>query len=185
MKRIILTLAALLCFAGFSQAQTSAQSQFLQEAWNDVTASTNFALVAFYGRGLTGNKSVAGADYIYNLTHNEKANAAILIGGDFLWAKGTNDANVVRGGLNISYKLYPFQQFGLTNFYGTVYLFDTIASPIHSDLVGNVAGTGLDFKWNVWKALDVHIGGMYANRSGQGRWDGNYLAAETGLSWKF
>jgi hypothetical protein len=185
LSRIILWTASGLLLIAVKQA--SAQSSIFQEGWDAFTSSTNFAVIGFYGRSTTGNKSVAGGDYIYNLTKNQTVNAGLVLGGDFLWAKGTNDANVVRGGLNLGAKIYPFKQFGATNFYGTVFIFDTIASPINASdgAVGNVVGTGVDFKWNVWKRLDVHIGGFYDNRTGQGRWNGNYGNAEAGLSWAF
>jgi hypothetical protein len=184
--RLILTIAAgLLLVAAPNVVRGQTKTGLMQEAWDTFATSTNFAVIGFYGRGLTGNKNVAGGDYIYNLTHNETANAALILGGDFLWARGTNNANVVRGGLNLGAKIYPLKQFGYTNFYTTVFAFDTIASPVNASdgTIGNVIGTGADFKWRLWKRLDFHIGGFYDNRVGQGRWDGNYLNADAGLSW--
>lgn len=184
MRKLLLTFGAV-----FAAAATSTQAQVnpLQSVWDELTVSTNFALVGFYGRGLEGNKSVAGGDYVYNLSHNPTANAALVIGGDFLWAKGTNDANSIRGGLNLNAKIYPLKNFGVTNFYGTVFGFDTIANPVNNPgaPIGNVVGTGVDFKWNIYKAIDWHIGGFYSNRTGQGRWNGNYANIMTAFSWKF
>ena len=163
-------------------------SHSLQELWDVTAGSTNSAVVFGGGRGLTGNKNFAFANYLYNLNQN----AGLLLGYDYLFsnAKGMgSSANVLKGGFNLQASLYPLKRFGYTNFMVTPFAALVIATPVSGNQnnggIGQIALTGIDwespaigFLWGT----RAHLGGFYENRTGQGAWNGNYLGLHAAFS---
>ena len=145
----------------------------LQEGWDALTTGTNFAFVAGAGRGLVGNKTVYFGDMFYNLNQN----AALVLGGDVLHAPGINNANIVKGGLQLQAAFYPFPsvmpKLKVTPFAG--YL---VATPTGGNQnnggIGAIAYTGVDWHYEFATSWFFHVGMVYQNRTGEGTFDGNY-----------
>lgn len=142
----------------------------LQEIYDSVTISTNYAVVVGGARSTTGSKNVAFADYCYNFSQN----VGLLIGYDYCWSKGqVSTANLVRGGINLQANLYPLKQFGFTNFMVTPFGSAAVASG--NGTVGNILSTGAKTILATWKGFTVNLGVIYEKRSNEGYWNGSYV----------
>lgn len=162
----------------------SPYSGFLQSVWDAAVTTTNAAIVAGGGHSLKGKNTMAFGAYFYNMNNN----AALMLAYDDIWSGPKHQASVLRGGIRLNERLYPFQKFGITGFYTTLYAFDAVATPLNGTSnnggLANVAGTGADFNWDLYQhKLLLHLGAFYENRSGQGWADGNYLGGYAGLSY--
>ena len=157
----------------------------LQELYDAALGSTNYAVAFGAGRGLTGNKNIAFADYLYNMN----ANAALMIGFDYLKCNQANTpsstANIVKGGLQLNADIYPLKNYGFPTFKVTPFAGYCVASPTagqNNGGVGAIAFTGIDMHTVIGKGWDFHYGAMYENRTGQGIFDGNYILLELAFS---
>ncbi len=88
----------------------------LQQIYDSVAVSTNYALAFGGGRSTTGNKNLGFADYVYNVSQN----VGLVVGYDYLWTAKkygiASQANLIKGGISFSALIYPLKNFGLTNF---------------------------------------------------------------------
>ncbi|MDE2105576.1 MAG: hypothetical protein KGL39_50585 [Patescibacteria group bacterium] len=202
-KTVAVALLVGLLMLGTAQAQTSAPSSgsvsnalppitigtgpaglSVQGLFDTFIASTNAAFTAGGGRGLTGNKNLFFADYLYKFN----ANAGLLLGYDHLWGSGQSQDNVVKGGLNLQATLIPFKSFGLTNFVVQPFAAYLVATPTggpNSGGIGAIAVGGVDYKYALTTAMSLDMGVLFENRTGQGYWDGNYVALEGAFRWGF
>ena len=163
-------------------------SHSLQDLLDVTAGSTNGAVILGGGRGLTGNKNFAFVDYLYNMN----ANAGLVIGYDYLFSNDKRmwspSANVVKGGLNLQADIYPLRRFnGDTNslfytFKVTPFASVLILTPMNGTSsnnggIGQATIAGGDWESPLlFNRIHLHLGGFYENRTGQGAWDGNYLA---------
>ena len=147
-------------------------SSGLQMIYDSVAVSTNYAVALGGGRATTGNRNLAFADYIYNVSQN----VGLVVGYDYLWSstKGVqSQANIVKGGITLSAVIYPFKNFGYTNLYVTPFANVLMASG--SGTVSEIvtAGGKLDFahvgSWNIGAVA------FYEDRIGAGDWTAKYI----------
>ena len=158
----------------------------LQQVWDSTAGSTNFAIVAGGGRGLTGNKNLVFADAVYDLSQN----AGLIIGYDNLFSNdkrmGSSSASVVKGGLNLKADLYPLKRFGFGKFKVTPFAAYLVATPTggtsNNGGIAQIALVGADYETAPFWGIRAHIGGFYENRTGQGNWDGNYICGHVAIS---
>ena len=171
-------------------------SHSLQELWDVTAGSTNGAVVLSAGRGMTGNKNFMSADYVYNLSQN----AGLIIGYDYLFSNdkrmGAASANILKGGLNLQAVIYPFKRFSSdTNsfadtFHVTPFAALLIITPAsgtsNNGGIGQASLIGADWESPLLlKKVHLHLGGFYENRTGQGLWNGNYVALHGAVSYGF
>jgi len=195
-KLFLISLAALLAVA--SQAQTNvdavpnlippsitpAEKSFAQEVWNDYLLSTNSALVVAGGAKTTDFKQyILAVDYLYNFNDN----AGLLIGVDDIFGgpNGTSQLSALRGGLQLKTTIEPLQVFGVTNFVATPFAAELVSTALNGANAGNVGLVtiaGADFNLYQFRWGNLHAGGMYENRTGEGWASGNYALAHLGLT---
>ena len=148
-------------------------SSGLQEIYDTVTVSTNYAFAAGYMRATTGNRNLGYADYVYNVSQN----IGLVIGYDYLWtAKKSgvpSQANLVKGGLTISATIAPLKNFGLTN---------VLMKPFATGLVATGAGqastiltAGDEVDLVTFHGWDFGLALQWESRQDAGFWDGKYL----------
>jgi len=196
MKKILLFIAvaaALLC-ASNVKAQTDLQGG-IKQLVADFTSGTNAAIEMAIGRSsghmFSGQgKTVAGVFLFYGLQPSTNGvQMGLVVGNDWLWTKGAQIQNSVNGGVNISLPMKLLTWTGIpyvTNLVTEPHMEDLIATPSGNNPIGNIVNTGFDFKVvtlnNVWT---VDIGINYADRQGQGMWDGAYWVLNGGLQFNF
>jgi len=186
MKTLFTLLAALLCFAGISSAQTSS-TDWLTPLGNAISTATNWAVVTGAGRATTGNRDLAFAAVAYNFNNN----VGVVLGEDYLWSKGqASQQNALKGGVTLSATIHPLAFVGstfLTNVVGTPFISGLASQPVggSSANIGTIAATGIEFSVATVKNFNVILGLGYENRTGSGFYDGHYGLATLGLKRSF
>lgn len=133
----------------------------LQQIWDAAAGSTNFAVAIGGGRGIKGNKNLAFADYVYNIS----GNVGVILGYDALKVDGgATTYNFVKGGLQLKADIYPLKNFGLETFKVTP--FAAILMSSHSGNVGEVVVAGASHRWALSKSWGLNVGAFYENRTG-------------------
>lgn len=186
-SKFIVLLAALLCFAGISQAGTV--SDDITKLAGDVSSSTNWTIVGGAGRSTTGNRYIAFGAVAYNFNQN----IGIVAGEDTLWSPNQSQAqqiNVVKGGVTIQAPIHPFAFLGstfATNIVGSPFIAALVASPSggSSDAIATIATVGINFDIVSFKNFELVAGAQYETRSGSGFWNGNYGLVHLGISRRF
>jgi|GEM_PF-1982143 hypothetical protein len=149
-------------------------SSGLQELYDSVTVSTNYAIAIGGGRATTGNRNLAFADYIYNVSQN----VGLVVGYDYLWTSKKSgipaQANLVKGGITLSAVIYPLKNFGMTNVAATPFANVLMATGNGSVSEIVTAGAKLNFVtfgggWNLGAV------GFYEDRIGAGFWTAKYI----------
>jgi len=185
----LLVLAILFFQCGKVHAQTvtttNAQampgfSAGLQMIYDSVTVSTNYAIATGYGRAATGNRNLAFADYIWNVSQN----VGLVAGYDYLWtskASGVHaQANLVKGGVSLSADLHPLKNYGFTNFIVTPFANSLVASG--SGGVSEVVTVGGKTVVATFSGWNLNLCGFYEKRIGSGYWDGAYICGAVAFS---
>ena len=156
--------------------QPSSFSNGLQEIYDSVAVSTNYALTFGAGRATTGNRNAAYADYVYDVSQN----VGLVVGYDYLWtakAAGVpSQANLVKGGITLSALIYPLKNFGLTNVAVTPFANVLLATGNGSASEIITAGGKVDLVkfgggWNFGAV------GFWETRKDAGYWTGDYIFA--------
>ena len=194
MKHIITIIAALFVAVLTSSAQTTNQTPDLisgqygglaQQLYDDTIGTSNGVFVATAARKLVGNANRFSVDYIYSFNDV----AGLILGVDDIRSGGYSQASVLKGGLNLKAKVYPFKNFGATNFFVTPYAFALIATPMggtsNNGGVGQLAGAGVAYEHWFSKNLSLELGGFYENSTGEGQFNGNWAGVLAGLHYKF
>ena len=193
MKKILIV-AALFVAVLTSKSQTTNQTPDLisgqygslaQQFYDATIGTSNGVFVATAARKLVGNANRFSVDYIYSFN----SVAGLILGIDDIRSGGKSYANVVKGGLNLQTKIYPFKNFGATNFFVTPYAFVLIATPIQGTSnnggIGQLAGTGISFEHKLSKNLSLELGAFYENSTGEGQFNGNWAGGLFGLHYHF
>jgi len=148
-------------------------SSGLQQIYDVITVSTNYAVAIGGGRATTGNRSLAYADYIYNVSQN----VGLVIGGDHLWTSKKSgipaQSNLVKGGVTLSALIYPLKNFGLTNVCMTPFANLLVASG--SGQVSEIITAGDKLNLVTFSGWNLGVIGFYENRIGAGYWTGKYI----------
>lgn len=166
---------------------TPAEQSLLQELYDSTIGTTNGIVVFGAARKLTGNVNRGFVDYIYSFN----ANAGLVLGVDTTWGTGRDTtANVVKGGINLKANIYPFKNFGATNFFVTPFVSVLIATPLdgtsNNGGIGQLTVTGIDYEHAFTKNLSGDIGLFYENVTGEGSGlDGNWAGILGGIHYKF
>ena len=164
---------------------TPAETSLMQQFYDSTIGTSNGVFVVTAARKLTGNANRFSLDYIYSFN----ANAGLVIGIDDIRSGGYSQANILKGGLNLKTDIYPFKNFGATNFFVTPYAFVLIATPTggtsNDGGIGQLAGTGISYEHWFTKNLSVEAGGFYENSTGEGVYNGNWCGVLAGLHYKF
>ena len=164
---------------------TPAEQGLLQQAYDASIGTTNGVFVFTGARKLTGNANRFSADYIYSFN----GNAGLVLGIDDIRSGGTSQANILKGGLTLNADIYPFKNFGATNFFVTPYAFVLIATPVsgtsNNGGIGQLAGTGISWEHSFTKNLSLELGGFYENSTGEGEFNGNWAGVLGGIHYKF
>ena len=186
MKKLIVV-AALFVGGLVASAQTTntnppaSFSNGLQMIYDSVAVSTNYAFAFGAGRATTGNRNLGYADYIYNVSQN----VGLVIGYDYLWtakSKGIpSQANLVKGGITLSAKIYPLKNFGLTN---------TAVTPFANVLLATGNGSASEIITAGAKLIVATFGGgwnlsaigFYETRKDAGYWTASYVCGGLALS---
>jgi hypothetical protein len=193
MKTIIGLAAVML--AGITQAQvtnmlpaiTPQEQSLFQQAYDATVGTTNGIFVFPVARKMTGNVNRGGFDYIYSFN----SNAGLVLGGDVTWGNGRQtSANILKGGIDLKADVYPFKNFGATNFFVTPFVSVLIATPLNGTSnnggIGQLTVTGASYEHSFTKNLSLEVGGFYENVTGEGGGlDGNWLGALVGVHYKF
>lgn len=155
-------------------------SHGLQEIWDATTVSTNFAVAIGAGRGIKGNKNLAFADYIYNLTGNVGA----VLGYDAVRVNGSTSYNFVKGGLQLKADIYPLKNIGFPTFKVTP--FTAVLIDSGGGKVGQIVVAGASHRFTISKTWGLNVGGFYENRSGgDAAADGVYICGMAAFSHNF
>jgi len=155
-------------------------SSGLQEIYDSVTVSTNYAVAFGGGRATTGSRNLVFADYIYNVSQN----IGIVIGGDHLWTSKKSgvpsQSNLVKGGITLSALIYPLKNFGFTN---------VAMTPFANGLVATGSGTastlicaGDKISIVTFSGWNFGLAGMWEDRSNAGYWTAKYVCGMIDLS---
>ncbi len=164
---------------------TPAETSLMQQFYDSTIGTTNGVFVFTGARKLTGNANRFSADYLYSFN----ANAALVLGFDDIRSGGYSQANVLKGGLTLQADIYPFKNFGATNFFVTPYTFVLIATPLsgtsNNGGVGQLAGAGVAWEHGFTKNLSLELGAFYENSTGEGEYNGNWAGVLGGLHYKF
>jgi hypothetical protein len=192
MKKYLIAIMALLV-ATVSQAQTNSiplpasteYSSLVQQLYDDTIGTSNGVFVVTAARKLTGNANRYSVDYIYSFNDV----AGLILGVDDIRSGGYSQANILKGGLNLQANVYPFKNFGLTNFFVTPYAFALIATPTggtsNNGGIGQLTGAGVSFEQKLTKNLSLEVGGFYENSTGEGSYNGNWAGVLGGLHYRF
>ena len=188
MRSKIITLAALFCFAGYSQAQQTITvtnssggvdtyvlastnppavsftvSSGLSAIWQDVKGATNFAIAPYATYAPKAPTKIGGgALFVYN------ANNYVGAGIGVDWLGGFS---MVSGNIELKLPLHPLASFGFTNLLVTPFVLGGIGTPIQSGGGGSGLSTiedvGADVKFgHLW-------GGEFIVGASYGKWLGN------------
>lgn len=156
----------------------------LSEIASAMGSATNWYAGGGYGRGLTGNKSVAFADVAYNFNEN----VGVVVGMDTLWGGAAGQTEIVKGGVTLSLPGHPLAFTGISYLaavQGRAFVSDLLATPKNGNTLGNLIVTGYEFDLYTVSNFELYLAVMYENRSGQGYWDGNYAMIQGGISRRF
>lgn len=159
----------------------------IQEIADAIGNSTNWTIVAGAGRGLQGNKNLAFADAVYSLNDN----VGLVAGADYLWAKGQDDsANTVKGGITLKAQVHPFKFLGstfLTNVVCQPFVVEAIATPYgnDNDSVATISTVGVNFDLAKVKNFTFVAGVQYEDRTGAGKYSGQYALIHLGFGRRF
>ena len=187
MKKNIATILAALCLCAVavkSNAQSPSLAAGVTEIGNAVSSSTNWSVLAGYGRSTENANNLAFAAVAYNLNNN----VGFVLGYDYLWNAKNNQFSAVKGGVSLQLPMHPFSFLGstaLTNITATPFVADLIATPRNGDAIGNIVTTGVNFDLYGFKNFELGAGVQYEKRSGQGEFNGNYILFHLGISRKF
>jgi len=155
-------------------------SSGLQQIYDSVTVSTNYAIATGYGRATTGNRNLAFADYIYNVSQN----VGMVAGYDYLWTSKASgipsQANMVKGGISFSADLHPLKNYGLTNFIVTPFANGLVASG--SGGVSEILTVGGKTVLVTFIGWNLNLCGFYEKRTGSGYWDAAYVCGAVAFS---
>ena len=183
-NKILRFVAALLCSAGISRAQSV--SDDISKLVGDIASSTNWTVIGGAGRATKGNRDLAFGAIAYNFNQN----VGVVAGMDTLWAPGKHQNNVVKGGITLSAPIHPFAFLGstfATNIIGTPFVAGLVAAPSggSSDSVATIGSVGVNFDIVKFKNFELVAGAQYETRSGSGFWNGNYGLVHLGISRRF
>lgn len=158
----------------------------IEEIGAAVASSTNWAIVGGYGHSIGGSEkaNLVFADVAYNFNDF----AGLVLGYDYLWDGQGHELNAVKGGATLKLPMHPLVFLGfdsLTNFVMTPFASDLIATPQGGSSVGNIITSGFDFDLFAWNKLEIHAGVQWEQRTGDGRFDGNYGLVHAGISRNF
>jgi hypothetical protein len=161
-----------------------------QQVYDDTIGTSNGVFVATGARKLVGNANRFSLDYIYSLTPGAtNVGAGLVIGIDDIRAGSLSQANVLKGGVTLNANVYPFKNFGATNFFVTTYAFSLVATPTsgtsNNGGIGQLSGAGASYEQHFTKNLSLELGGFYENATGEGKYNGNYLGVLFGLHYRF
>ncbi len=155
-------------------------SSGLQQIYDSFTVSTNYAVAFGGGRATTGNRNLAYADYIYNVSRN----VGLVIGYDYLWtakAAGVpSQANLVKGGISFQAQLAPLKNYGLTNFFVTPFANGLVASGNGS--ASEILTAGAKTTLVTFSGWNFNLCGFVEKRTSAGYWDGTYACAAVAFS---
>lgn len=189
--KILITLAALVLGAGYSQAQTNNPTftDGLQIMAQSVASATNWTVLGGVGQSLKGQNRIGFGAVAYNFNQN----VGIVAGVDTLWQMHGNAAqqqNVLKGGVTLSAPIHPLAFIGstfLTNVVATPFAAELMASPTggSSDSVATITAAGLNFDIVSIKNFELVAGAEYETRTGSGVYNGNYGLIHLGLSRRF
>lgn len=155
-------------------------SDGLQIIWDNVAASTNFAVALGGGRGIKGDKNLAFVDYVYNISDHVGA----VLGYDAIRAGGSTTYSFVKGGLQLKAEIAPLKNFGFPTFKVTP--FTALLIDSNAGHVGQVIVAGASHRWTLSKNWGLNVGGFYENRSGGNTTtDGVYLCGFLAASRNF
>lgn len=168
----------------------TAEDNLAQQFYDATIGNSNGVFVATAARKLIGNANRFSLDYVYNLTpENPNATAGLILGIDDIRAGGFSEANVLKGGLTLKANVYPFKNFGATNFFVTPYVFALIATPTqgtgNNGGIGELDGAGISYEHWFGKNVSVEAGAFYENATGEGQFNGNWAGVLLGLHYKF
>lgn len=137
-------------------------SDGFQVIYDNLAGSTNFAVAFGGGRGIKGDKNLAFADYVYNVSDN----VGLLLGYDAIRAGSGNSTtyNFVKGGLQLKADIYPLKNIGLPDFKVTPFAGILISS--HDGSVGEIVLAGASHRWALSQNWGFNVGGFYENRTG-------------------
>jgi hypothetical protein len=190
-KRIVLTLAALLLCAGYSQAQTSTNPPDIYDSIGNVLGTlglssnpSNYAAAVFGGRSFDNNQWSAGILVVENVT--ESGNVGVVAGIDTLWGGGKiGSANIVSGGLTLKAPCHPLTFLSAdTNSWThkvtlTPYAIAMVATPISGTGsadggLGSITRAGFNLDLVNIKGWELGGGIDYGKRTGAGQYSGNW-----------
>ena len=164
---------------------TPAETGLMQQFYDSTVGTTNGIFVVTGARKLVGNANRFSLDYIYSFN----GNAALILGYDDIRAGGYSQANILKGGLNLKADIYPFKNFGATNFVLTPYAFALAASPVNGTSnnggIGQLVGGGVSWEHSFTKNLSLELGAFYENSTGEGLYNGNWAGLLTGCHYRF
>lgn len=164
---------------------SSEYSSLAQQVWDDTIGTSNGVFVVTAARKLTGNANRFSVDYLYSFN----SIAGLVIGIDDIRSGNYSQASILKGGLNLQANVYPFKNFGVTNFFLTPYAFAVVTTPMggtsNNGGIGQLTGTGVSFEQKFSKNLSLEVGGFYENSTGEGAYNGNWIGALAGLHYKF
>jgi len=140
---------------------------------------SNGGVYVVAGRSLKGDNNVVGFGYIYNMaTSTNGASAGLVAGYDQLSSKGVKQANILKGGLNLSATIHPLTSLGFTNFVVQPYVSVLIATPTggtsNNGGIGQITDTGIGIPLYKFKSVTAYLTLSYENRTGEGSFNGNY-----------
>lgn len=145
----------------------------LETLLSSATTISNWVADVGYGHSVSGvGRNLAFVTLEYDFDNY----AGLMVGYDYLWGNGGHELNALKGGMTLKMPLTPFASLGYTNITATPFAFDLITTPSGGSTVGNVVGGGIDFKLTSIGKVNIHAGGEYESRSGEGAFDGNYIA---------
>lgn len=179
----LLCLLCALCVLSVNPARADVTSG-LQEIGQSLANSTNWTVASGYGHSLAGGNNVAFAVAAYDFNQY----VGLVAGEEYLWSSGGHSLNSVKGGITLQLPMHPFTFIGtsfVTNIVATPFVADLIATPQNGNAIGNITATGVNFDLYQFSKFEIVAGIEYANRSGQGNFDGHYLSFHLGLSRRF
>ena len=177
--KLVLALAALMCCAGLTKAQSVFQSGFDAFATNGAAGGGLWAAT-------TGNYRVASYDYVYNFnTETNSLGAGLIIGGDYMWSNHQHIQNDVKGGFSVNYS-GNLSMIGLTNTNFRIVGGNAIATPHSTGTgIGNITFANLDLSFRLFNQIHLHLDPGWQTRVGQGEFDRNYLGMQLFFSLRF
>ena len=190
-NKLVIALAALLCCAGYSQAETSTNPPDIYDSIGLVLGTlglssnpSNYAGAAFIGRSFSKNQWSAGIVAVENVTAS--GSVGVVAGIDDLWGGGKiGSANIVAGGLTLKAPCHPFTFLSsVTNSWThtvtvTPYVIAMVATPINGTGsadggLGSITRAGVNLDLYNFKGWKLGAGIDYGKRTGAGNYSGNW-----------